>query len=126
MPSSTTPGSTMRRPSSSPMRNGAGKFLKSTSWLRFASLRSSCRCSQYNERNSVKSQDCEHRILGKLTGPAVHPVLQASKFALAGMSESMFYDLGPLDVHVVLASPGSQRRRCWPRPHAQVRKVWKE
>jgi len=33
----------------------------------------------------------------------------ASKFALAGLSESMFYDLGLLGIHVVLASPGTTK-----------------
>ena len=42
---------------------------------------------------------------GALGQPFI-PFYNASKFALAGLTESMFYDLGLLDVHVVLASPG--------------------
>jgi short-subunit dehydrogenase len=34
------------------------------------------------------------------------PFYNASKAAIIGLSESMFYDLGLLDIHVILASPG--------------------
>jgi NAD(P)-dependent dehydrogenase (short-subunit alcohol dehydrogenase family) len=37
------------------------------------------------------------------------PFYNASKAGLIGLSESMYYDLGLLDIHVVLASPGVTR-----------------
>jgi short-subunit dehydrogenase len=45
---------------------------------------------------------------GALGQPFI-PFYNASKFAITGLTESMFYDLGLLDVHVVLASPGTTK-----------------
>ncbi len=61
---------------------------------------------QHNARNDVKARIVN---IGSWAASIGQPFIQfynASKFALSGLSESMFYDLGLLDVHVVLASPG--------------------
>lgn len=64
---------------------------------------------RYNERNAVKARVINIASWAATMGQPFIPFYNASKFALAGLSESMFYDLGLLDVHVVLASPGTTR-----------------
>lgn len=61
---------------------------------------------RHNARNDVKARVINvSSWAGALAQPFI-PFYNASKFALTGLTESMFYDLGLLDVHVVLASPG--------------------
>ncbi len=61
---------------------------------------------RYNARNAVKARIINISSWAATLGQPFIPFYNASKFALSGLSESMFYDLGLLDVHVVLASPG--------------------
>jgi NAD(P)-dependent dehydrogenase (short-subunit alcohol dehydrogenase family) len=60
---------------------------------------------RYNARNAVKARIINISSWAATLGQPFIPFDNASKFALSGLSESMFYDLGLLDVHV-LASPG--------------------
>lgn len=61
---------------------------------------------QHNARQRVKARVINIASWAATLGQPFIPFYNASKFALAGLSESMSYDLGILDVHVVLASPG--------------------
>lgn len=61
---------------------------------------------RHNARNAVKARIVNISSWAATLGQPFIPFYNASKFALSGLSESMFYDLGLLDVHVVLASPG--------------------
>lgn len=61
---------------------------------------------QHNARSRVKARVINISSWASTFGQPFIAFYNASKFALAGLSESMFYDLGLLDVHVVLASPG--------------------
>lgn len=61
---------------------------------------------QHNRRSDVKARIINISSWAGALGQPFIPFYNASKFAIAGLSESMFYDLGLLDVHVVLASPG--------------------
>jgi NAD(P)-dependent dehydrogenase (short-subunit alcohol dehydrogenase family) len=61
---------------------------------------------RHNEANSIKS-----RVLnvaswaGMMASPFIG-FYNATKFGLVGLTESMYYDLGMLDIHAVLAIPG--------------------
>lgn len=61
---------------------------------------------RHNARNAVKARIINIASWAGAFGQPFIPFYNASKFALAGLSESMYYDLGLLDIHVVLASPG--------------------
>jgi NAD(P)-dependent dehydrogenase (short-subunit alcohol dehydrogenase family) len=64
---------------------------------------------KHNERNAVKARVINVASWAASLGQPFIPFYNASKFGLAGLSESMYYDLGLLGVHVVLASPGTTR-----------------
>jgi NAD(P)-dependent dehydrogenase (short-subunit alcohol dehydrogenase family) len=61
---------------------------------------------KHNARNHVKSRVINIASWAGYMGQPFIPFYNASKAALIGLSESMYYDLGLLDIHVVLASPG--------------------
>ncbi|WP_460955848.1 SDR family NAD(P)-dependent oxidoreductase [Spirosoma litoris] len=61
---------------------------------------------KHNVRNEVKARVVNIASWAGYLGQPFIPFYNASKAALVGMSESMYYDLGLLDIHVVLASPG--------------------
>ncbi len=61
---------------------------------------------KYNARNAIKARVVNIASWAAYMGQPFIPFYNASKAALAGLSESMYYDLGLLDIHVVLASPG--------------------
>src|ERR1700677_4250899 len=60
----------------------------------------------HNAMNDVKARIVNISSWAGALGQPFIPFYNASKFAISGLTESMFYDLGLLDVHVVLASPG--------------------
>lgn len=60
----------------------------------------------YNRKNTVKARVINIASWAGYLGQPFIPFYNASKAALIGLSESMYYDLGLLDIHVVLASPG--------------------
>jgi NAD(P)-dependent dehydrogenase (short-subunit alcohol dehydrogenase family) len=60
----------------------------------------------HNSLNNVKARVINIASWAGYLGQPFIPFYNASKAALIGLSESMFYDLGLLDIHVVLASPG--------------------
>lgn len=64
---------------------------------------------RYSERNAVKARIINIASWAGMLGQPFIPFYNASKFAIAGLSESMFYDLGLVGVHMVLASPGITR-----------------
>ncbi len=61
---------------------------------------------KYNSRNVIKARVVNIASWAAYMGQPFIPFYNASKAALVGLSESMYYDLGLLDIHVVLASPG--------------------
>jgi len=61
---------------------------------------------KHNTKNTVKARVINIASWAGYMGQPFIPFYNASKAALIGLSESMFYDLGLLDIHVVLASPG--------------------
>lgn len=61
---------------------------------------------KYNSNNAIKARVINIASWAGYMGQPFIPFYNASKAALIGLSESMFYDLGLLDIHVVLASPG--------------------
>jgi len=61
---------------------------------------------KHNAANSVKARVVNIASWAGYMGQPFIPFYNASKAALIGLSESMYYDLGLLDIHVVLASPG--------------------
>jgi NAD(P)-dependent dehydrogenase (short-subunit alcohol dehydrogenase family) len=61
---------------------------------------------KHNAQNDVKARVVNIASWAGYLGQPFIPFYNASKAALIGLSESMFYDLGLLDIHVVLASPG--------------------
>jgi NAD(P)-dependent dehydrogenase (short-subunit alcohol dehydrogenase family) len=60
----------------------------------------------YNRKNDVKARVINIASWAGYLGQPFIPFYNASKAGLIGLSESMYYDLGLLDIHVVLASPG--------------------
>jgi NAD(P)-dependent dehydrogenase (short-subunit alcohol dehydrogenase family) len=63
----------------------------------------------HNAKNDVKARIVNISSWAGTLGQPFIPFYNASKFAITGLTESMFYDLGLLDVHVVLASPGTTK-----------------
>jgi NAD(P)-dependent dehydrogenase (short-subunit alcohol dehydrogenase family) len=61
---------------------------------------------KHNATNSVKSRVINIASWAGYMGQPFIPFYNASKAAIIGLSESMYYDLGLLDIHVVLTSPG--------------------
>lgn len=62
--------------------------------------------TRFSQRNAVQARIVNIASWAGVLGQPFIPFYNASKFAVVGMSESMFYDLGMLGVHVVLANPG--------------------
>ncbi|MDR3679931.1 MAG: SDR family NAD(P)-dependent oxidoreductase [Flavipsychrobacter sp.] len=61
---------------------------------------------KHNAKNDTKARVVNIASWAGYLGQPFIPFYNASKAALIGLSESMYYDLGLLDIHVVLASPG--------------------
>lgn len=61
---------------------------------------------KHNRINTVKSRVINIASWAGQVGQPFIPFYNASKAALMALTESMYYDLGLLDIHVVLASPG--------------------
>jgi NAD(P)-dependent dehydrogenase (short-subunit alcohol dehydrogenase family) len=61
---------------------------------------------KYNAHNATKPRVINIASWAGYIGQPFIPFYNASKAGLIGLSESMYYDLGLLDIHVVLASPG--------------------
>ena len=70
---------------------------------------------KYNEQNSVKSRVVNVTSWAGILGQPFNGAYNASKFALVGLTEAMYYDLGLLDIHVVSASPGVTKTRLLAR-----------
>jgi NAD(P)-dependent dehydrogenase (short-subunit alcohol dehydrogenase family) len=64
---------------------------------------------KYNSNNTIKARVINIASWAGYIGQPFIPFYNASKAGLIGLSESMYYDLGLLDIHVVLASPGVTR-----------------
>ncbi len=64
---------------------------------------------KYNASNTIKARVINIASWAGYIGQPFIPFYNASKAGLIGLSESMYYDLGLLDIHVVLASPGVTR-----------------
>jgi NAD(P)-dependent dehydrogenase (short-subunit alcohol dehydrogenase family) len=64
---------------------------------------------KHNANNVVKARVINIASWAGYIGQPFIPFYNASKAGLIGLSESMYYDLGLLDIHVVLASPGVTR-----------------
>ena len=64
---------------------------------------------KYNAQNAIKARVINIASWAGYIGQPFIPFYNASKAGLIGLSESMYYDLGLLDIHVVLASPGVTR-----------------
>ena len=60
----------------------------------------------HNERNRVKARVVNVASWAGLMASPFIAFYNASKFAVIGLTESMFYDLRLLDIHAVLAIPG--------------------
>ena len=63
----------------------------------------------HNAGNAIKARVINIASWAGYIGQPFIPFYNASKAGLIGLSESMYYDLGLLDIHVVLASPGVTR-----------------
>ena len=61
---------------------------------------------RHNSNNDIKARVVNIASWAAYLGQPFIPFYNASKAALVGLSESMYYDLSLLDIHVVLASPG--------------------
>ena len=61
---------------------------------------------KHNSSNNTKARVINIASWAGYLGQPFIPFYNASKTAIIGLTESMFYDLGLLDIHVVLASPG--------------------
>lgn len=61
---------------------------------------------RHNSTNHIKARVVNIASWAGYMGQPFIPFYNASKAAIIGLSESMYYDLGLLDIHVVLASPG--------------------
>jgi NAD(P)-dependent dehydrogenase (short-subunit alcohol dehydrogenase family) len=64
---------------------------------------------KHNANNNIKARVVNIASWAGYIGQPFIPFYNASKAGLIGLSESMYYDLGLLDIHVVLASPGVTR-----------------
>jgi NAD(P)-dependent dehydrogenase (short-subunit alcohol dehydrogenase family) len=64
---------------------------------------------RHNANNTTKARVINIASWAGYIGQPFIPFYNASKAGLIGLSESMYYDLGLLDIHVVLASPGVTR-----------------
>lgn len=64
---------------------------------------------KHNVNNVIKARIINIASWAGYIGQPFIPFYNASKAGLIGLSESMYYDLGLLDIHVVLASPGVTR-----------------
>ena len=64
---------------------------------------------KYNSLNQVKARVINIASWAGYLGQPFIPFYNASKAGLIGLSESMYYDLGLLDIHVILASPGTTK-----------------
>jgi NAD(P)-dependent dehydrogenase (short-subunit alcohol dehydrogenase family) len=62
--------------------------------------------SAYSERHPVKSRVVNVASWAGVIASPFIPFYNASKFALVGLTESMFYDLRLLGIHTALAIPG--------------------
>jgi short-subunit dehydrogenase len=60
----------------------------------------------HNNRNQVKARVVNVASWAGLMGSPFIAFYNASKFAVIGLTESMFYDLRLMDIHAVLAIPG--------------------
>jgi NAD(P)-dependent dehydrogenase (short-subunit alcohol dehydrogenase family) len=65
--------------------------------------------SAYSQRHPVKSRVVNVASWAGVIASPFIPFYNASKFALIGLTESMFYDLRLLDIHTALAIPGITR-----------------
>ena len=70
---------------------------------------------KFNEKNNVKSRVINVTSWAGILGQPFNGAYNASKFALVGLTEAMYYDLGLLDIHVVSASPGVTKTRLLAR-----------
>ncbi len=61
---------------------------------------------RYNESNSVKARVINVASWAGMMATPFIGFYNATKAGLVGLSESMYYDLGLLDIHTVLANPG--------------------
>lgn len=61
---------------------------------------------KHNSRENTKARVINIASWAGQVGQPFIPFYNASKFGLMGLTESMYYDLGLLGIHVVLASPG--------------------
>jgi NAD(P)-dependent dehydrogenase (short-subunit alcohol dehydrogenase family) len=61
---------------------------------------------KHNTNNAVKARVVNIASWAGYVGQPFIPFYNASKAALIGLSESMYYDLGLLNIHIVVASPG--------------------
>ncbi len=61
---------------------------------------------KHNAHNATKARVINIASWAGYIGQPFIPFYNASKAGLIGLSESMYYDLGLLDIYVVLASPG--------------------
>ena len=64
---------------------------------------------KHNTSNGIKARVINIASWAGYVGQPFIPFYNASKAGLIALSESMYYDLGLLDIHVVLASPGVTR-----------------
>jgi NAD(P)-dependent dehydrogenase (short-subunit alcohol dehydrogenase family) len=64
------------------------------------------RLRRYNESNSVKARVINVASWAGMMATPFIGFYNATKAGLVGLSESMYYDLGLLDIHTVLANPG--------------------
>lgn len=64
---------------------------------------------KHNARQAIKARVINIASWAGYIGQPFIPFYNASKAGLIGLSESMYYDLGLLDIHVVLGSPGVTR-----------------
>ncbi|HSZ32564.1 MAG TPA: SDR family NAD(P)-dependent oxidoreductase [Puia sp.] len=64
---------------------------------------------RHNANNTTKARVINIASWAGYIGQPFIPFYNASKAGLIGLSESMYYDLGLLDIYVVLASPGVTR-----------------
>lgn len=61
---------------------------------------------KHNSKNPIKARVVNIASWAGYLGQPFIPFYNASKAALIGLSESMYYDLGLLNIHTIVASPG--------------------